>query len=193
MTEDLTSIVRRIYDNAKQYIPDHIKFGCYGPVSIMHYYTLQSFTDVLEHAHTINNFQYSQIIVDDHLRAVSDPKGRIYALGDCAQVQGQALPCTAQAAERQGRYLAKALDHIALPEGPEPEPFVFKPWGMLAYVGGYKAIHDLPVDKSKGAYMYMAIHKAVHGLPLIKGWNDSNKKKEMGVSAVCLRSMVGIG
>lgn len=36
---------------------------------------------------------------------------------------------------------------------------MFKPWGMLAYVGGYKAIHDLPVDKSKG--MLKAQHAVV--------------------------------
>ena len=93
-----------------------------------------------------------QIIVDDRLRSVSDPKGRIYALGDCAQVDGHPLPCTAQAAERQGRYLAKALNQVSSPGNPAPEPFVFKPWGMLAYVGGYKAIHDLPVDKSQGMW-----------------------------------------
>ena len=58
------------------------------------------------------------------------------------------MPCTAQAAERQGRYLAQALSDVATKK--EPKPFVFKPWGMLAYVGGYKAIHDLPVDKSQG-------------------------------------------
>ena len=81
---------------------------------------------------------------------MSDPKGLIYALGDCAYVQGQPLPCTAQAAERQGRYLAEALSHIPSTEKPEPKPFVFKPWGMLAYVGGYKAIQDLPVGKTQG-------------------------------------------
>ena len=91
----------------------------------------------------------AQIIVDNHLRSVSDPKGCIYALGDCAHVQGQPMPCTAQAAERQGRYLAQALTDVATKKE-EPKPFVFKPWGMLAYVGGYKAIHDLPVDKSQG-------------------------------------------
>lgn len=83
---------------------------------------------------------------------MSDPKGRIYALGDCAQVEDYPLPCTAQAAERQGRYLAKALNQVSSPGSHAPEPFVFKPWGMLAYVGGYKAIHDLPVDKSKGMW-----------------------------------------
>lgn len=56
----------------------------------------------------------------------------------------------AQVAERQGRYLAKALCHQASVDKPEPEPFVFKPWGMLAYIGGYQALHDTPYAKSQG-------------------------------------------
>jgi len=47
------------------------------------------------------------------LRAVGDPSGRVYAIGDCAHVEGQDIPCTAQAAERQGRYLAKAMGKLA--------------------------------------------------------------------------------
>jgi len=74
----------------------------------------------------------------------------VYALGDCAQVMGQTLPCTAQAAERQGKYLAQALGHEPTNEKPQPDPFVFKPWGMLAYVGGYRALTDTPVAKSQG-------------------------------------------
>lgn len=109
----------------------------------------REFTRSLELAKT----EQGQIIVDNHLRSVSDPKGCIYALGDCAHVQDQPMPCTAQAAERQGRYLAEALSDIATNK--EPKPFVFKPWGMLAYVGGYKAIHDLPVDKSQGLHSWI--------------------------------------
>ncbi len=86
--------------------------------------------------------------MDGNLRAVSDPSGKVYALGDCASVQDQELPCTAQAAERQGRYLAKALGELV--KGGQPEPFVFKPWGMLAYVGGYKALVDTSMSKSQG-------------------------------------------
>ena len=57
----------------------------------------------------------------------------------------------AQVAERQGRYLARAVSHQPSPGSPEqPPPFVFKPWGMLAYVGGYQALHDTPYDKSHG-------------------------------------------
>lgn len=94
--------------------------------------------------------KHGQIMVDSHLRVLGESTGRVYALGDCAQIEGHALPCTAQVAERQGRYLARALCHQPTPGRPEPEPFVYKPWGMLAYVGGYQALHDTPYDKSHG-------------------------------------------
>ena len=89
-----------------------------------------------------------QINVNSHLQALGDPSGRVYAVGDCAHVEGQDLPCTAQAAERQGRYLAKALGELA--KGGTPDEFVFKPWGMLAYVGGYRALVDTSMSKSQG-------------------------------------------
>ena len=79
------------------------------------------------------------------------------------------MPCTAQAAERQGRYLAQALTDVATKKE-EPKPFVFKPWGMLAYVGGYKAIHDLPVDKSQGTC-----------LSLCQGWRIEMRVGELVV------------
>ena len=105
--------------------------------------------------------QQGQLIVNSHLQVIGDPHGRVYALGDCAQVLHHPTPCTAQAAERQGRYLGKALSHRATPTQPEPKPFVFKPWGMLAYVGGYKALHDTPIGKGEGiiihAYNYASL------------------------------------
>ena len=58
--------------------------------------------------------------------------------------------CLFQVAERQGRYLAKQLANIH--SGRQPDPFVYKPWGMLAYIGGYKALTDTPVAKSQGKH-----------------------------------------
>ena len=87
---------------------------------------------------------HPQIVVDSYLRSVGDPSGSVYALGDCASNPAHPLPCTAQVAEREGRYLAQALNES------DPKPFVFKSSGMLAYVGGYKALHDTPVSKSQG-------------------------------------------
>lgn len=88
-----------------------------------------------------------QILVDDHLRAVSVSRGNVFVLGDCACILENPLPCTAQVAERQGRYLARVLSHT---HHTDFDTFVYKPMGMLAYVGGYKAVTDTPVAKSQG-------------------------------------------
>lgn len=47
------------------------------------------------------------ISTDPWLRAKH--KKNVYAIGDCARIEGIPLPATAQVAERQGRYLAKTL------------------------------------------------------------------------------------
>jgi len=47
-------------------------------------------------------------LVNDHLRVVGT--SNIYALGDCASIQGNPLQATAQVAQQQGAYLAKALN-----------------------------------------------------------------------------------
>ena len=62
-----------------------------------------------------------------------------------------------QAAERQGRYLAKALCYRPTPQKPHADPYIFKPWGMLAYVGDYKALVDTPAGKSQGKTVYSII------------------------------------
>ena len=54
------------------------------------------------------------------------------------------LLCYQQVAERQGRYLAKALSQE------DPPKFQFKHFGMLAYIGEYKALAETPVAKSRG-------------------------------------------
>lgn len=85
-----------------------------------------------------------QIVVDRWLKAVSVPEKNVCAIGDCASVVDNPMPCTAQVAERQGRYLGKTL------AVDQPEPFHFRSQGMLAYIGEYKALSDLPVGKVKG-------------------------------------------
>ena len=98
------------------------------------------FTESLDFEKT----RQGQIVVDQWLRVVSVPDKNVYAIGDCAAVLDNAMPCTAQVAERQGRYLGKAL------ATDRPAPFRFQSQGMLAYIGEYKALSDLPVGKVKG-------------------------------------------
>jgi NADH:ubiquinone reductase (non-electrogenic) len=77
----------------------------------------------------------------------------IYALGDCSLIEGKPLPATAQVAEQQGRYLAKAFRQRLC--GKPAMPFVYKPMGMLAYVGGNRAVADLPGVKGSGFLTFL--------------------------------------
>jgi NADH dehydrogenase FAD-containing subunit len=49
------------------------------------------------------------IVVDEYLR-VPESKGRIFAIGDCAGIEGGGLPPTAQVAEQQAYYLGDAFN-----------------------------------------------------------------------------------
>lgn len=103
----------------------------------------QHFVDSL----TVPKNDRGQILTDSYLKILGDPKGAIYAIGDCASIEDKPLPCTAQVAERQGRYLAKTLNR--LPEV-QAEEFHFTSLGMLAYIGDYEGITDLPDFKIHG-------------------------------------------
>ena len=93
-----------------------------------------------------------RLAVDPCLRLPSHPD--IYALGDCAAAGEPPLPATAQVAQQQGRYLARALDRQR--RGRPVEPFRFKASGMLAYIGGGQALADLPQVKwsGRGAWLF---------------------------------------
>ncbi|KAL3690754.1 hypothetical protein R1sor_004405 [Riccia sorocarpa] len=100
-----------------------------------------------------------RIGVDEFLRVPGQED--LYAIGDCAgylESTGKAvLPALAQVAEREGKYLAVALNRLAkagagragskLQQGPVAEnPFVYTHLGSLASVGSYKALLDLRSD-----------------------------------------------
>lgn len=87
-----------------------------------------------------------RVLVDETLKVKE--AGNIYALGDCAEVEGRAYPATAQVAEQQGRYLAEVFRRRAL--GKPVGDFKYKHQGMLAYVGGNRALADLASVKGKG-------------------------------------------
>ena len=72
----------------------------------------------------------------------------LFAVGDCAVIDGNSLPPTAQAAQQAGTHLARVLNSMA--KGAEPAPFKYKHQGMLAYIGGKKALADLGSVQGKG-------------------------------------------
>lgn len=96
--------------------------------------------------------QGDRLLVDDRLRARGQEG--VYALGDCAACGAPPLPATARVAQSQGKYLARALRDRA--RGREPKPYRFRPLGMLAYVGGGRALADLPTGgwSGRGAWLF---------------------------------------
>jgi NADH:ubiquinone reductase (non-electrogenic) len=61
---------------------------------------------------------------------------------------GSLLPATAQVAQQEGKYLAQQLTRIARRQ--PDEPFRYRHLGMLAYIGGNKALADLESFKGRG-------------------------------------------
>jgi NADH:quinone reductase (non-electrogenic) len=120
--------------------------------------------DATQPWHIIKDHKTGGIVTDDHLRvrisaqdapekdAVNDPKTSpagstilpdVFAIGDCAVIEREALPATAQVASQQAKYLAKALNKY---DGPgtdavaRAKPFRFRNLGTLAYLGSWRAI-----------------------------------------------------
>lgn len=93
-----------------------------------------------------------RIVVDAHLRV----PGRqvVWAAGDCAAARETPLPATAQVAQQQGKYLARAFRRERA--GRPVPPFTGKSMGMLAYIGGGVALADLPHVKwsGRGAWLF---------------------------------------
>jgi len=77
----------------------------------------------------------------------------VYALGDCSEHDSPPYPVTAQVAQQEGKYLAKALNKSA--KGKKVKPFSFRNFGMLAYIGNRKALADTPQYKSSGFMTFL--------------------------------------
>lgn len=70
----------------------------------------------------------------------------VYAVGDCISVQGSNYPATAQVASQQAVYLGKQLN-----KNDEPtKPFKFTNWGVMTYLGSWRAIHQSDADNLRG-------------------------------------------
>lgn len=95
--------------------------------------------------------RFDRVRTDGWLR-VSGQKG-MYAYGDCAVIESGPLPVTAQVAQQQGTYLARALKRVA--EGREVPPFRYRHYGMLAYVGSHRALADLSSVKGRGFVTFL--------------------------------------
>lgn len=90
-----------------------------------------------------------QLLVDSYLQVKGVADGSVFALGDCAYIEENPLACTAQVAERQGRYLAKCFAQSLDPTH-NLKPFSWNNMGMLAYVGDYQALAEFEKTKFHG-------------------------------------------
>ena len=87
----------------------------------------------------------------------------IFAIGDCADVDNQNLMQTAQQAEQQGKYLSKEILNKPDLKKQDREPYKFVFRGVMAYIGGYRAMVQAPnsingKDISKVSPRWEGIH-----------------------------------
>ncbi|KAI9592940.1 FAD/NAD-P-binding domain-containing protein [Syncephalis fuscata] len=99
-----------------------------------------------------------RLITDNRMsvidKATGKPMEQVYAIGDCATIQDSPLPATAQVANQEAGYLSRALNKLARKRQTNPEikvaqkTFTFHNLGMMAYIGGNKAIaeYKTPTD-----------------------------------------------
>ncbi len=77
----------------------------------------------------------------------------VWALGDCASIldpaAGRPYPPTAQHAIRQGRRVAENI--AAVIRGQTPQPFRYRPFGVLAGLGHHSAVAEILGFKFSGA------------------------------------------
>lgn len=81
------------------------------------------------------------ILTNDRLQAKkpgaeSEVVPDVFALGDCAILEGTAYPATAQVASQKATWLAKRLNKGDI----EQSGFTYKDLGVMAYVGNWNAI-----------------------------------------------------
>ncbi|KAJ7057162.1 FAD/NAD(P)-binding domain-containing protein [Mycena amicta] len=100
--------------------------------------------------------QTKSLLTNDHLNVLKASDGKIdpdvWAIGDCAQIDGAVLPATAQVANQKAQYLVKTLNKLARDPDRhvlDAKPFKFENQGSLAYLGDWKAIYDKGSDKDK--------------------------------------------
>ena len=87
------------------------------------------------------------IITNDKLQVILEPQGEgqeeprailkdVYALGDCAMIEGTTFPATAQVASQKAEWLGKRLNKDDI----EQQGFKWKNMGVMAYIGSSNAI-----------------------------------------------------
>lgn len=112
-----------------------------------------------------------RVVVDSHLRvkvkheetSQVKPLEDVFAIGDCAWLEGKDLPATAQVANQQAVWLGRTLNKAAKKNRKElgapvrvvgePE-FKYRSLGVMAYLGSWKAITQTDKGDVKGYDIY---------------------------------------
>jgi len=90
--------------------------------------------------------QAGRLLTDEFLRVKS--VDNVYAAGDAMAIEARPFPSTAQTAQQEGKYLARSFNRMA--RSRPVTPFKYRHYGMLAYVGGGRALADLSSVKGRG-------------------------------------------
>eukprot|EP00049_Salpingoeca_infusionum_P017772 m.354279 g.354279 ORF g.354279 m.354279 type:complete len:464 (-) comp16970_c0_seq1:1879-3270(-) len=95
--------------------------------------------------------RHGHLLVDDNLRIQAADNA--FAIGDCAEIEGQPLPAIAQVAEQQAQYLARRFNE-GMGATQDNDPFKFASKGALAYLGRYGAVAKIQLgdDKPKNVW-----------------------------------------
>lgn len=106
---------------------------------------------------TINSAKCSKsgrLITDGYFRVLDEQfkpiQTGLYAIGDCASIKDNDLPCTAQVAKQKAKYLGRLLNSMIDFEPLDRRPvFSYKDMGSMAYIGQWRAIAGLPIRKER--------------------------------------------
>lgn len=107
----------------------------------------------------------SHFLTDNRLHVLDvhhNPLCNIFAIGDCAQMDGKSLPATAQVASQKGKHLAFVLngqmDEDAVGDDASEETiFKHKDMGSMASLGSGSAIVDSPKAKAQGRVSFIHV------------------------------------
>ena len=92
----------------------------------------------------------------------------VYALGDCAQVDGYALPATAQVASQKATYLAQLLNgNLSVSQ----QEFLWKDKGSMANLSGGRGIAQVGKGKIEGRPA-SALWHSTYSLYLSISWRN---------------------
>lgn len=94
----------------------------------------------------------------------------VFAIGDTTKLKSGALPATAQVANQQALWLAKALNQFPDPDAyAKNKGFTFRNLGVFTYIGGAKAMLQGPPSEGSGKNGSSGTGKKATGLNF-RGW-----------------------